>query len=104
MEIPEIQKIINQKAEKRAKKEVQALISFIRSNQNLRELLSYKVEWNNKTTNMKNALRDIDYDIPKDLVKKLTEKYIPEETKIFVNKIEEFERQLDELKNSYEND
>lgn len=99
--LTDIQIIINNKAKERAKEEVTKLITAIKQNSSLHNMLDHvyiKVE-ENKNDSIRTAFWSITNPIPAKLVEKLTEIYIPEESKAFIEKVDKLSEEIEELKN-----
>lgn len=95
-----LQEIINNKARKRAEDEVKVLLEAFRKG-DLIDLLGaasgVKVDINGKITDLRDAFWGINDRIPKMLIEKLTEKFIPEESEAFVRRVEELESDVEHL-------
>jgi hypothetical protein len=100
--IQSVQELINKKARKRAGEEMQVLIKTIHSNSTLQQLLD-KVYINlseSKQDSMRSAFWSIESSIPKRLIDELTKIYIPQESKLFVDRIDKLSNELEQLKSS----
>ncbi len=106
----DLQEIINAKAKARAKKQIMEFIQQIHNQPNLLRVLNdFKatIELDKKiikNDDLRSIFWSLDNSFGKLLVEKLTEIYIPEESKNFVNKVNKMSKEFDELKNyNYEN-
>ena len=94
----DLQEIINKKAKDRATGEVLKLINCLHDNKNLQELLrEVYVKVGEETDDMRSAFWSVTSVIPNELINKLTEMYIPEESKKFVDKVEELSNTVNNL-------
>ena len=102
----DLQEIINKKAEKRATSAVKMIIdAFNEDNAHgaVRDKeFAYVVTKNEKGEDVKESIRSafwsISSKVPKYMIKELTKRYIPEESKRFVEEVKMLQMELDELK------
>ena len=94
-EIKDLQALINEKAKQRATLEVELYLKQMKDNTNVHALFEqYYLKLGEQNISVREALWDANRKIPKDMIEALTEKYIPEETKAFYDKIENMSAEL----------
>ena len=99
-----LQKIIDERAKRRATDEIQAFIEKIKENTSILDLLGdeyiiIKDDPHNeeKRKDIRSAFWQIDKILPQRLIEKLTQIYIPIESKKFVDDVERLKGEVEEL-------
>ena len=102
-----LQDIVNKKAKDRAENEVRKFIEKFRENSNILVVLDKLYINENQKSNeddeidtLRSCFWNTDNVLPKYIIEELIKQYIPEESRKFIDKVEELSNEIEELKNS----